>query len=529
MAKPVFVSMTTVSSRFYRFFGGIRARMDQSASLRCQEWWGVAGAIMVTGTLLRLYQLTLKPLHHDEGVNGLFLLGLFREGIYRYNAANYHGPTLYYFALITSSVNNLLTGAEGPSTVAIRLVPVLFGSGLLGLLLTFRQRLGNVGTLTAASLIACSPGSLFVSRDFIHETLLVFFTLWLVVCSLHFWDTNKTKPLMLASIAAALMFSTKETALISVVALGVGLGFVLVWIPGHRKLNAADWGGRARLCLLALASAALFLSCSFLFFSSFLGNYPQGIRDAITTYSYWAHTGMVEHTAAWYTYGLWLVREEAPIFVLGIAGTALALFQRRNRFAVFVGAWAGGLLLVYSALPYKTPWILPNMLLPMSLAAGHLAQKLWDSSGKLLRGTFVRPALAALLFFSLAVSFYQAVQLNFIHYDDDRYVYPYAQTRRGFLDLIVQLDEIAGRTGGKQTTIAVVTTQFWPLPWYLRDYKNVGYYDHVIPTSSTVVIASPKQITELMPSLAGRYRLAGSYPLRPGAYLLLFVANNELP
>jgi predicted membrane-bound mannosyltransferase len=97
------------------------------------------------------------------------------------------------------------------------------------------------------------------------------------------------------------------------------------------------------------------------------------------------------------------------------------------------------------------------------------------------------------------------------------------------LDLIAQLDEIAGRAGGKQTTIAVVTTQFWPLPWYLRDYKNVGYYDHVIPTSSTVVIASPKQITELMPSLAGRYRLAGSYPLRPGAYLLLFVANNELP
>jgi len=47
---------------------------------------------------LRLYDLTLKPLHHDEGVNGFFLLGLFREGVYCYNPANYHGPTLYYFS-----------------------------------------------------------------------------------------------------------------------------------------------------------------------------------------------------------------------------------------------------------------------------------------------------------------------------------------------------------------------------------------------------------------------------------------------
>ena len=51
-------------------------------------------ALLGAATGLRLYALSLKPLHHDEGVNGLFLLKLFREGIYRYDAANYHGPTL---------------------------------------------------------------------------------------------------------------------------------------------------------------------------------------------------------------------------------------------------------------------------------------------------------------------------------------------------------------------------------------------------------------------------------------------------
>ena len=46
-----------------------------------------------------LLHLALKPLHHDEGVNGFFLTNLFRDGVYKYDPANYHGPTLYYIAL----------------------------------------------------------------------------------------------------------------------------------------------------------------------------------------------------------------------------------------------------------------------------------------------------------------------------------------------------------------------------------------------------------------------------------------------
>ena len=87
---------------------------------------------------------------------------------------------------------------------------------------------------------------------------------------------------MLASIAAALMFCTKETALISIVALGLSAGFALIWVPGHKKLNSTEWGGWRRIILLAVASGALFLTSAFLFFSSFLGNYPQGIHDAVT-------------------------------------------------------------------------------------------------------------------------------------------------------------------------------------------------------------------------------------------------------
>src|SRR5881296_2376327 len=60
----------------------------------------VGAAILIVGAFLRLFYLTLVPLHHDEGVNGNFLVTLVREGKYVYDPQNYHGPTLYYFAAV---------------------------------------------------------------------------------------------------------------------------------------------------------------------------------------------------------------------------------------------------------------------------------------------------------------------------------------------------------------------------------------------------------------------------------------------
>lgn len=44
-------------------------------------WLCASAAITVAAFLFRFYDLTLKPLHHDEGVNGFFLTTLFRTGV----------------------------------------------------------------------------------------------------------------------------------------------------------------------------------------------------------------------------------------------------------------------------------------------------------------------------------------------------------------------------------------------------------------------------------------------------------------
>ncbi len=59
-------------------------------------WLVACSIITAIAAFLRFYNLELKPMHHDEGVNGFFLTTLVREGVYKYDPQNYHGPTLYY-------------------------------------------------------------------------------------------------------------------------------------------------------------------------------------------------------------------------------------------------------------------------------------------------------------------------------------------------------------------------------------------------------------------------------------------------
>ncbi|MGH9565624.1 MAG: hypothetical protein ACRD4I_06555, partial [Candidatus Angelobacter sp.] len=131
------------------------------------NWQWSCAALLTGAAFLRLFQLTAKVLHHDEGVNGLFMTNLFRNGYYHYDPANYHGPTLYYAGLVTTTINALFYGKAGLSTFAIRLVTVIFGLGVVWLLLCLRRQLGTFGAFAAAALATVSPGLVFFSRYFI--------------------------------------------------------------------------------------------------------------------------------------------------------------------------------------------------------------------------------------------------------------------------------------------------------------------------------------------------------------------------
>lgn len=381
--------------------GYYAAQDARPPSLEISEraWLAASIAVLCLAAFLRLYALELKPFHHDEGVNGFFLTNLVRQGRYAYDPTNYHGPTLYYFALPLSLVFGL-------KTYALRLVPVIFGVGTVWLVLRLRRNVGALGALAGAALVAVSPASVFYSRYFIHETMFVFFALGVVVGGLRFYETGRATPLLLAAASLALLTATKETAFITagvlVLAALVAWGWASYTRGRPNALAARLYeergeglrgaverlGGWGRLETLLILAVAVFVAVNVLFYSSFFTNWPKGVRDAFSALVEWTDTGTGKekhgpaHDHPWYTYLKWLLQEESALLLLGAAGSALALWVGRRRFAVFAGAWAFGTLAAYSLVPYKTPWLVLNFTVPMAIAGGYAVEELAARLGR---------------------------------------------------------------------------------------------------------------------------------------------------
>ncbi|HEY6274481.1 MAG TPA: flippase activity-associated protein Agl23 [Terriglobales bacterium] len=515
---------------------------DQAVSQQPSRfWYWMGGSLLAAAAFLRLFELTLKPLHHDEGVNGIFLTNLFRSGYYHYDPANYHGPSLYYFGWIVTTINSVFYGKAGLSTFAIRLVTALFGIGVVWLLLCLRRQLGTFGALSAATLAAVSPGMVFFSRYFIHEILFVFFTLGIVVSRLRYRETPRPRDFLLATASAALLGTTKETWIITV-------GVWLIAIPctalylrlresSFTRANAgqnADTPGTPRLekslrtpdwspVRLYGTAAALFIGLWVVLYSSFFTNFPQGVYDSVLTFGYWFRTGNSSpHDYGWTKYLEWLTKLEMPALLLGALGIVIAFWRARERFAVFTAFWSLGILAAYSLVHYKTPWCALNIILPLFIMGGYGLQQLYQSF--VGRWAFLPLVLAA------CVSLYQAVNLTFIDYDDDAQPYVYAHTNREFLSMVDEIDSLAARwPEGKQIGISIMSPEHWPLPWYLRDYPNAAYWGKVVDSSQPILVVHQDQAAEVDRTLGRRYRRIGEYDLRPGNQLFLYLRRDIQP
>jgi len=474
-------------------------------------WRAAALVVLVAAAWLRTYDLERKPLHHDEGVNGFFLTKLVRQGVYEYDPNNYHGPTLYYLSLLP-------VAARGLDTIAIRLVPAVTGLATVAIVLGLGSVIGRWGALAAAGLLAVSPGAVYFSRYFIHESLVVLFTLATVAAATRIRGPAARAAPLLAALAAALLFATKETAL-------VHAGVLVCAYALARWLHRGVAGARQELGSLlrklwTSGALALFIAVNLLFYSSFF-SHPAGIVDAFRSLAVWSRTGTSAHLNPWYQYLIWLCKAETGLLVLGGLGLVVAARQRRHSCApAFVAFWALGMLAAYSLVPYKTPWLGLNVALPLALLSGHALEWLGGRSRALALG-------AAVL--ALGISGWQAVTLSFERYDDDRLSYVYAHTRRGFLDLVRDIEAIAATSGHAQTLPVTVTSpEHWPLPWYLRDYPHAGYYGKIPqPVAGLVVVGAVGQVDELMSTLGPAYPMRGLYPLRPGVELVLFVKNED--
>ncbi|MFL6200426.1 MAG: flippase activity-associated protein Agl23 [Thermoanaerobaculia bacterium] len=489
-----------------------RSSEDRLTSPRWWPFWIAFAAALA----LRLLWLDVRPLHHDEGVNGWFLYRLLDGYRWDYDPEKFHGPFLYFFGLPFS----LLLGM---GEAALRLPVALASAAMVPLLLPLRRRLGRTGVTAAAWLLAVSPSLASYGRDLIHETYLVVLTLALLAAAVRWLEERRDRDLILAALALSLMLTVKETAVLTLGSLGIGVLAAGWGLPLPRAGEGRGEGlSRRTWVLLALALAVPYV----LLYTSFFTN-PAGLVDSFRAYLPWTRKGFegAGHEKPWPYFFLLLARFEPLALAGGVLGSVVAVW-RRDRFGLFLTvAWVAQLA-AYSAIPYKTPWLGMNLVLLLALSTGVLFAEL----GRRPLPGALRAAITAAGLLAVAWSASKAVEVSFLRYDDESLGLVYVQTNRDVRDLMELIEGAARRSPqGNGLAIRFYTSNRWPLPWYLRDYTAILYAKDVpLDPAGDVLICDPAQEQALRKRLRGKY-LRRQYTLRHKVELVVYVSARVWP
>lgn len=443
--------------------------------------WTAFLLIVAAAAFLRVFDIDARPLHSDESVNFLFIEGLFRDGTYPYSHENYHGPL--YFYLMGLGIKIFGDGIGG-----VRAASIFSSLLLLFALLPLRKTTGWPFVLSSALLLSLSPSFVFHSRYAIHETLLLAASLWFASSAFNLWTRFDGSSVVSIGIALGIMISTKETWVITAAA--VAFGLLLVGQPFQRL----------RLVLQRRQSLLLgFLLCLLIVLLNFTNGLQtgNGIRELLLAIPQWVGRGEsdVGHFKPWNYYLEKLIWPTEPqlilITLIAPAFLALAFFaprflksttntQVRLAFIRFLFGWAAATALVYSAISYKTPWLIINLTLPPILLIGAIL-------GELLQARLTASrVLAAVLLLELSVfSFKRTSELCYANslggtdsllrieahtpYGEHN-PYSYVHTSPGTLTLVQDLFEYWKSHPDAKVLIGV--NGYFPLPYYLR--RNAG-------------------------------------------------------
>lgn len=474
------------------------------------HWIAILVAVAVA-LALRLPQLERRPLHTDEAVHAVRLGDLLERGSYDYNPHDYHGPTMYYATVPIVWLRGEHTLVQLTATT-MRLVPLVFGIGLILLLLAAGNTLGKTEAACAALLTAVSPFMVYFSRYYIMEVLFVFFTFGLLISAWRYWQTGKLLWAALAGVSMGLMHATKETCIITWFSLAVA--FAVLWLTEPTRPKPQP----LHLLVLVLFAGAVSVVCFSVFFTDW-----RGVPQSVLTYLNYAQRGQGSgHQHPWYYYlevFAWhrtgkLLWTEGAILALAIIGSVRA-FRERLAFGKLLTVYVAVMAAVYFVIPYKTPWSMLSLIHGLILLAGVGAAGLVK---------WVPWAAWPVLALAGAHLAFQSVRGNSARFEcDERNPCVYSHTSRDAIRLVERVHQIAAvNPDGHQMLVKVMAKEYWPLPWYLRDLPNVGYWDKPTdPTGAAIIISSPEFNIDFGDGWQTEF-----FGLRPGVLLQVHIRRD---
>ena len=481
---------------------------------------------------LRLSDLAARPMHADEAVHADKFGTLLEEGHYAYDSSEYHGPTLYYLTLPSAWLQGARRYVE-IDEVTLRVVPAVLGILLVVAPLGLRGFLGTSGAVLAALLTAVSPAMVYYSRYFIHEVPLVLFTFGALLGACWYLRRAWALPALVTGVSLGLMHATKETAPLALGAMALALAVTLIierrhGLPPHPIRRTV----RRRDGTLALIAAVVVSS---VLYSSFTAN-PVGPLDSFRSYWIWLDRAASDpwHIHPWDYYLRLLIHFPArgtPFWTEGLilvlaAGGAAAGWSRRGvpgtdpKVLRFLSLYTLLLVVIYAAIPYKTPWNLLGFLHGMILLAGVGA--VWVVQA--FRGRAGRVAISVALALGAGHLAGQAWSASFRFPADPRNPYVYAHTGNDVFEIVGRLEELTrAHPEGSAMPLQIISQEnLWPLPWYLRGLSGVRWWNGVSDEADNapVIVVTP----EMEPALARKL-----YDLPPPGERELHMSIFERP
>src|SRR6478672_5954998 len=362
------------------------------------DWrpWLVVGF----AALLRFFLLGIKPPHFDEGINGWFVDQMVKNGFYKYDPTNYHGPLHFYILFVCQTL-------LGRNIWALRLPVVLASIFSIHLTMKFEPFVGRNVSRLAALAMAISPGFVFYGRYSIHEVWLLIFSMLFILGLLGLWRRGTVDYLWCAGIGLTGMILTKETYIIHV---GCAVIAVFVTWLSHQITPIPDSKPARQtwtifdLLILSVTGIALIV----FFYSGTFLNWP-GVAGLWKTYEAWFKTGTqgAGHEKVWYYWFQLILRYEQPVG-LGLLLCVACQFLRHVGLR-YLAIYGVGTLIAYSIVKYKTPWCIISIVWPFLFIFGALPTLL---PGLSFPGAFRRATLSV-MGVALAISLGFCVSLNY--------------------------------------------------------------------------------------------------------------------
>jgi uncharacterized protein (TIGR03663 family) len=473
--------------------------------------------IALVGLAVRLPQLGARPMHTDEAVNAYIVGQLLSGESFTYDPHDRHGPALAALALP-------LARAQGASSFSdltesgLRLAPVLAGTITVLLFGAAAEMFGFAQCVIAGLLFAVASLPVYYDRYFIHESLFVAATLGLILCGWRAYERSSVAFAALAGACAAFMLACKETAVLHFFALAAA-GFIF-WFW---NLRAKASGHRLRWKTV-LVAVSVFVFVTVALFTWFRHNWKalaallQGVPQFL------ARAGGEGHQKPFWYYGQLLTGgwSGGILVVLACMGLLQTIRKRDASAFSFLAFYAVLVAAIYSLIPYKTPWLALNLWLPMTLFAARGLKWLWRVAETHLPLRAAVPAFCILGALTAGLIAHDTRRRVFVHPAAETNPYAYAHTSEDLLGLPAEIGELAHRNGIMSPRISVIASDPWPLPWYLRHFSQVGYWqpgqrpgdaDFYI-TSTDAAEQYANRLQDFRPDFFG---------VRPGVLILLWL------